>query len=86
MDLPERIDLIRGYGIMVSDDGFYPTPTGPIHVDDSDLCRALLDQKRLEKALQMIADRPWSNRWMFEVQDVARRTLAGGSYEPTPHG
>jgi hypothetical protein len=42
VNLPERIDQLRLYGLIVSDDGFLPTPTGPVHLDDSPMCRALL--------------------------------------------
>ena len=42
MTLPERIEKVRYYGILVSDDGFYCTPTGPVHIDDLELGRVLI--------------------------------------------
>lgn len=56
MTLPERIDRIRRYGIAVSDDGFFATPDGPVHIDDSDLGRALLAHDELLAACKAAAE------------------------------
>lgn len=42
MNMPERIDELRRRGLTVSDDGFMPTPDGPVHIDDSTMRRKTL--------------------------------------------
>jgi hypothetical protein len=56
MDLPQRIEIVRRYDIAVSDDGFYGTPTGPVHINDSELARVLLVHEDLLAALKSLCD------------------------------
>jgi hypothetical protein len=82
-DLPARIETCRRHGLEVSDDGFYSTPTGPAHIDDSALGRVLLAHDDLVAALRgmvemfehRICNRPGpvdaAYRW-----DVARAAIA----------
>ena len=62
-DLPQRIETCRRHGLEVSDDGFYPTATGPVHIDDSELGRVLLAHDDLLaacEAISRVADDPRS--------------------------
>lgn len=43
---------------------------------DCEVCRRLLAFDDLLATLRTIADKPWSDRWMFEVQDTARAAIA----------
>lgn len=54
MNMAERIAKVRYYGILVSDDGFYPTPTGPVHIDDLELGRVLLAHDDLLAACEYV--------------------------------
>lgn len=57
MTLPERIDLIRRYGLFVSDDGFVATSDVPVHIDDSEMCLALLAHDDLLAACRRFCER-----------------------------
>lgn len=74
MTLPERIDQIRRYGIAVSDDGFTATPTGPVHIDDSEMCRVLLAHGDLLAACKALLNRELdvigSEESPFAVDDI----------------
>ena len=53
--LDERINTVRRYGVIVSHDGFFATPTGPEHIDGSKLGRALLAHDELLAACKQVA-------------------------------
>jgi hypothetical protein len=57
MDLPTRIAIVRRHGLEVSDDGFTPTPDGPVHIDDCPTCRLLTmtPRQRIDAAMDRLA-------------------------------
>ena len=59
MYMPTRIAIVRRYGIEVSDDGFTPTPDGPVHIDDSKECKALIRHNLIQQAADRMVDDTW---------------------------
>lgn len=70
MTLPERINLIRRYGIDVSDDGFFATPDGPVHIDGSKLGRALLAHDDLLAACKAVLRDIYADGWPRCCEDI----------------
>lgn len=70
MTQPEQVETVRRYGILVSDDGFISTPTGPVHALDCELGRALLTHDRLAEAARYAI-------WKLEALCRAGKTQPG---------